>query len=190
MTESAEILVLYYTRHGATEKLARLAARGVEAAGAIARVRSVATIAGEQHAAAPLVRLEDLQECQGLLLGSPTRFGAMAAAMQAFFESTTPLWLSGALVGKPAGAFTSTGTMHGGNESTLLDILRPLLHHGMLLVGLPYTESALSSTQRGGTPYGASHVSDGAEAGLSADERSLALALGSRVARIAIQLGR
>lgn len=188
MTESAEILVLYYSRHGATEKLARLAARGVESAGAIARVRSVAALDGTS-AAAPVATLADLSECHGLLLGSPTRFGAMAAAMQAFFESTTPLWLSGALVGKPAGAFTSTSTMHGGNESTLLDILRPLLHHGMLLVGLPYTEPALSSTQRGGTPYGASHVSgaDG-QAALNPEERSLAMALGKRVASIAMQL--
>lgn len=189
MTESAEILVLYYSRHGATEKLARLAARGVESAGAIARVRSVVALDGTAGSAAPLATLADLRECHGLLLGSPTRFGAMAAAMQAFFEGTTPLWLSGALVGKPAGAFTSTGTLHGGNESTLLDILRPLLHHGMLLVGLPYTESALSSTQRGGTPYGASHVSgDDCQAALSPEERSLALALGKRVAEIAMQL--
>lgn len=189
MTQSVEILVLYYSRHGATEKLARLAARGVEAAGAIARVRSVAALGGESTCTAPLATLTDLQECQGLLLGSPTRFGAMAAAMQAFFESTTPLWLSGALVGKPAGAFTSTGTVHGGNESTLLDILRPLMHHGMLLVGLPYTEAALSSTQRGGTPYGASHVAgESGELALSAEQRSLAMALGKRVASIALQL--
>ena len=189
MTESAEILVLYYSRHGATEKLARLAARGVESAGASARLRCVAPLTGDNACAAPIATLSDLSECRGLLIGSPTRFGAMAAAMQAFFESTTPLWLSGALVGKPAGAFTSTGTLHGGNESTLLDILRPLLHHGMLLVGLPYTEAALSSTQRGGTPYGASHIS-GADGGLalSSEERSLAMALGKRVASIAMQL--
>ncbi len=190
-----EILVLYYSRHGAVEKLARLAARGVEATGARARLRTVASLNTGSHAdsdigaSAPIATLDDLRECAGLLLGSPTRFGAMAAAMQAFFESTTPLWLSGALVGKPAGAFTSTSTQHGGNEATLLDILRPLLHHGMLIVGLPYTESALSETSTGGTPYGASHVSgSNGSAPISAEERTLALALGKRVAATALAL--
>ncbi len=192
-----EILVLYYSRHGAVEKLARLAARGVEATGARARLRTVASLntgVGSDTGAkigesAPIATLDDLRECAGLLLGSPTRFGAMAAAMQAFFESTTPLWLSGALVGKPAGAFTSTSTQHGGNEATLLDILRPLLHHGMLIVGLPYTENALSETSTGGTPYGASHVSGSASnAPISSEERSLATALGKRVAQTASAL--
>jgi len=193
--ENIEILVLYYSRHGAVEKLARLAARGVEATGARARLRTVASLstsAGVDSgtgASAPIATLDDLRECAGLLLGSPTRFGAMAAAMQAFFESTTPLWLSGALVGKPAGAFTSTSTQHGGNEATLLDILRPLLHHGMLIVGLPYTENALSETSTGGTPYGASHVSgSNGNAPISAEERTLALALGKRVAQTALAL--
>ncbi len=189
--QDIEILVLYYSRHGAVEKLARLAARGVEAAGARARLRTVAALNTDASgsASAPLATLEDLRECAGLLLGTPTRFGAMAAAMQAFFESTTPLWLSGALVGKPAGAFTSTSTQHGGNESTLLDILRPLLHHGMLIVGLPYTENALSETSSGGTPYGASHVSGSAgNAPISAEERTLAMALGKRVAQTALAL--
>ena len=187
--QDIEILVLYYSRHGAVEKLARLAARGVEAAGARARVRTVASLNGDANASAPMATLDDLRECAGLLLGTPTRFGAMAAAMQAFFESTTPLWLSGALVGKPAGAFTSTSTQHGGNESTLLDILRPLLHHGMLLVGLPYTEVALSETSSGGTPYGASHVAGSSgNAPISAEERTLAMALGKRVAQTALAL--
>ena len=188
--QDVEILVLYYSRHGAVEKLARLAARGVEAAGARARVRTVASLNGDTGtASAPLATLDDLRECAGLLLGTPTRFGAMAAAMQAFFESTTPLWLSGALVGKPAGAFTSTSTQHGGNESTLLDILRPLLHHGMLLVGLPYTENALSETSSGGTPYGASHVAGSSgNAPISAEERTLTMALGKRVAQTALAL--
>ena len=188
--QDIEILVLYYSRHGAVEKLARLAARGVEAAGACARVRTVASLNGDTGtASAPLATLDDLRECAGLLLGTPTRFGAMAAAMQAFFESTTPLWLSGALVGKPAGAFTSTSTQHGGNESTLLDILRPLLHHGMLLVGLPYTENALSETSSGGTPYGASHVAGSSgNAPISAEERTLTMALGKRVAQTALAL--
>ena len=187
--QDIEILVLYYSRHGAVEKLARLAARGVEAAGARARVRTVASLNGDANASAPMATLDDLRECAGLLLGTPTRFGAMAAAMQAFFESTTPLWLSGALVGKPAGAFTSTSTQHGGNESTLLDMLRPLLHHGMLLVGLPYTEVALSETSSGGTPYGASHVAGSSgNAPISAEERTLAMALGKRVAQTALAL--
>ena len=192
MHADIEILVLYYSRHGAVEKLARLAARGVEAAGARARIRTVASLHGnssESGASAPIATLDDLRECAGLLLGTPTRFGAMAAAMQAFFESTTPLWLSGALVGKPAGAFTSTSTQHGGNESTLLDILRPLLHHGMLLVGLPYTENALSETTSGGTPYGASHVAGNAgSAPITLEERTLAMALGKRVAKTALAL--
>ena len=188
-SQDIEILVLYYSRHGAVEKLARLAARGVEATGARARVRTVAALHGDTNASAPLATLDDLRECAGLLLGTPTRFGAMAAAMQAFFESTTPLWLSGALVGKPAGAFTSTSTQHGGNESTLLDILRPLLHHGMLLVGLPYTENALSETSSGGTPYGASHVAGSSgNAPITPEERTLAMALGKRVAQTALAL--
>ncbi len=193
--QDIEILVLYYSRHGAVEKLARLAARGVEATGARARLRTVASLNASASddsgagASAPIATLDDLRECAGLLLGSPTRFGAMAAAMQAFFESTTPLWLSGALVGKPAGAFTSTSTQHGGNETTLLDILRPLLHHGMLIVGLPYTESALSETSSGGTPYGASHVAGSAgTAPISVEERTLAMALGKRVAQTALAL--
>lgn len=191
--QDIEILVLYYSRHGAVEKLARLAARGVEATGARARVRTVAALNGDVSrdvgASAPIASLEDLAECAGLVLGTPTRFGAMAAAMQAFFESTTPLWLSGALVGKPAGAFTSTSTQHGGNESTLLDILRPLMHHGMLLVGLPYTENALSETSSGGTPYGASHVAGSAgNAPITPEERTLAMALGKRVAETALAL--
>jgi NAD(P)H dehydrogenase (quinone) len=186
---TTEILVLYFSRYGATEKLARLAARGVERAGANARLRSCAPLVGEHTCQSPIVSLQDLQECQGLVLGSPTRFGSMAAAVQAFFESTTPLWLSGSLVNKPAGAFTSTSTVHGGNEATLLDLLRPLLHHGMLIVGLPYTEAALSTTAAGGTPYGASHVSgvEGNRA-VSADEKTLAMALGQRVAELAIRL--
>jgi NAD(P)H dehydrogenase (quinone) len=191
MAEAIEILVLYHSRHGAVEKLARLAARGVESTGARARLRCVAALDASNSSAAPLASMEDLRECHGLLVGSPTRFGNMSAAMQAFFEATTPLWLSGALSGKPAAAFTATATQHGGNESTLLDILRPLLHHGMLLVGLPYTESALSATTSGGTPYGASHVS-GASGGapISAEARSLAMALGARVAHTAMVLAR
>ena len=192
--QDMEILVLYYSRHGAVEKLARLAARGVEATGARARVRTVASLnagtgSDSGTSSAPIATLDDLRECAGLVLGTPTRFGAMAAAMQAFFESTTPLWLSGALVGKPAGAFTSTSTQHGGNEATLLDILRPLLHHGMLIVGLPYTENALSETSSGGTPYGASHVAGSTgNAPISAEERTLAMALGKRVAQTSLAL--
>jgi NAD(P)H dehydrogenase (quinone) len=190
-TQSVEVLVLYFSRHGATEKLARLAARGVEKAGVRARLRSCAPISGDNPCSAPVVSLQDLKECQGLIVGSPTRFGSMAAAMQAFFESTTPLWLSGALVDKPAAAFTSTSTMHGGNEATLLDLLRPLMHHGMVIVGLPYTEAALSNTEAGGSPYGASHVAGAdAQRAVSADEKTLAMLLGERVGNLALRLSR
>jgi NAD(P)H dehydrogenase (quinone) len=189
MADSGEILVLYFSRHGATEKLARLAARGVEEAGARARLRTVAPITGESNTQAALVALDDLSSCSGLILASPTRFGTMAAPLKAFFETTTPLWLSGALAGKPAAAITSTSSMHGGQESTLLSMLLPLLHHGMLIVGLPYTEAALSETQSGGTPYGASHVAGSSNQNpISAEEKTLARALGRRLAHTARQL--
>jgi NAD(P)H dehydrogenase (quinone) len=196
----AEILVLYYSRSGATAELARQVSRGVESVeGARARLRTVPAVSAESEAAAqpvpasgaPYARLADLRDTQGLLLGSPTRFGNMAAPLKYFLDSTASLWLSGALAGKPAGVFTSTRTLHGGQETTLLSMMLPLLHHGMVLVGLPYTESALSDTRSGGTPYGASHFN--AEEGapmLSEAERSLAQALGRRVASIALKLAR
>ena len=193
-----EILVLYYSRTGATAELARQACRGIESvAGAAARLRTVPAVTAESEhpvrpvpaTGAPYATLEDLRSCAGLLLGSPTRFGNMAAPLKYFLDGTSGLWLSGALNGKPAGVFTSTQTQHGGQESTLLSMMLPLLHHGMYLVGLPYSEPALHRTRSGGTPYGASHVSDGeSEPLLSGEEKERAQALGRRVAALAVRL--
>ena len=189
-----DILVLFYSRHGTTAELARLVARGVDAvAGANARLRTVPAVGAAATAVpadgAPYASHDDLRECAGLLLGSPVRFGNMAAPLMAFFDSTSSLWLTGVLAGKPAGAFTSGSTMHGGQETTPLAMLLPLLHHGMLLVGLPFTEPAMSSTTGGGTPYGASRVvPDGTRSGLTDAERELAQALGRRVAEISLRL--
>jgi NAD(P)H dehydrogenase (quinone) len=193
-----EILVLYYSRNGSTAELARQACRGVESvAGAAAKLRTVPLVSAENErpaklvpiTGAPYVTLEELRNAQGLLLGSPTRFGNMAAPLKYFLDSTASLWLDGSLAGKPAAVFTATQTMHGGQETTLLSMMLPLLHHGMLLVGLPYTERALSTTRAGGTPYGASHVA-GVQHGLTEDERVLAQALGKRVAQLAVTLAR
>jgi NAD(P)H dehydrogenase (quinone) len=197
----AEVLVLYYSRSGATAELARQVCRGVEGvAGASARLRSVAPVAALSDAPAqsvpasgpPYATLADLIETDALVMGSPTRFGNMAAPLKYFLDGTSSLWLSGGLAGKPAGVFTSTQTMHGGQESTLLSMMLPLLHHGMYLVGVPYTERALNETRGGGTPYGASHVGVAASAAgvLSESERMLAQALGRRVAALAVQLAR
>ena len=196
----AEILVLYYSRSGKTAQLARLIARGVEEVdGMQARLRSVPPVAPvttrasppEPDEGAPYVVASDLGECAGLILGSPTRFGNMAAPMKFFLDSTGAQWASGALVGKPAGLFTATHTMHGGQESTLLSMMLPLLHHGMLIVGLPFTLPAVTQTRTGGTPYGASHVGGpSGENTLSEDERDLARALGQRVATVAARLAR
>lgn len=195
-----EVLVLYYSRKGATAAMARQIARGIEAAGAVARIRTVPPVSAECEAVAPSIPTagapyadaRDLSECAGLVLGSPTRFGNMAAPLKYFLDSTSGLWLSGAMVGKPAAVFTSTSTLHGGQESTLLTMMLPLLHHGMLLVGLPYSLPELSSTQTGGTPYGASHVSGtGPEPrALSKEETVLCEALGRRVADTALRLAR
>ena len=194
----SEVLVLYYSRTGKVAQLARLVARGVEEVpGMQARLRSVPPVAAVTASAqppvpddgAPYVGIDDLRECSALLLGSPTRFGNMAAPLKHFIDSTSAAWASGTLAGKPAGVFTSTSTMHGGQESTLLSMMVPLLHHGCVLVGIPYTEPLLSSTKGGGTPYGASHVSgmqDDPEP--SADEAQLARALGRRLATIAVKL--
>ena len=189
-----EILVLYYSRHGATAELARHVVRGVEGTtGTSARLR---TVPGTGAAPGPVpdegpiyATHADLQECAGLVLGSPVRFGNMAGPLQAFFESTSGLWLAGALAGKPAGAFVAGATPHGGQESTLLSMLLPLLHHGMLIVGLPFTEPAIAVTPGGGTPYGASRVAgtDGRRP-LADAERQLAQALGRRVAATAQRL--
>lgn len=196
----SEILVLYYSRTGATEALAREVARGVDAVdGAAARLRTVPAVSSETEATAPPVpsagppyaTADDLVECDGLVLGSPTRFGNMSAAMKYFLDGTSAQWLAGRLIGKPAGLFTSTGSLHGGQEATLLTMAVPLLHHGMLIVGLPYSEPALTETTGGGTPYGASHVAGpDANPRLTADEITLARALGRRVAEIAVRLAR
>ena len=189
-----EVLVLYYSRHGATEKMANLVARGVESIdGVQARIRSVPEVSEVCEAVedtipasgAPYVSLDDLQECDGLALGSPTRFGNMAAPLKYFLEKTTAQWLSGSLIDKPAAVFTSTSSLHGGQEATLLSMMIPLLHHGMIICGLPYSESDLLTTQSGGTPYGASHVagSDNSKA-ISDEEKRLCIALGKRLAKM------
>lgn len=189
------VLVLYYSRHGATAQMAQLIARGVESiAGVEARLRTVpdistvceATVDQIPAEGALYVTPDDLKNCAGLALGSPTRFGNMAAPMKYFLETTSALWLSGDLVDKPAAVFTSTSSQHGGQESTLLSMMIPLLHHGMLMAGLPYTEADLLSTKTGGTPYGASHVA-GAQNNhaISDEEKRLCIALGKRVATIA-----
>lgn len=186
------ILVLYYSRQGATREMARHIARGIESTGLSARLRTVPAVSAECEQTAPDIpetgdiyaSLDDLTGCSGLVLGSPTRFGNMAAPLKYFLDSTTPLWLNGALIDKPAAVFTSTGSLHGGQESTLLSMMLPLLHHGMVLVGLPYAEPALLNTQTGGTPYGASHWAGGdGQKPLSSDEVALCQALGKRVAR-------
>lgn len=193
-----EILVLYYSHHGSVRELARHIARGIEQTpGIAARLRTVpkvsttceATDAAIPDDGAPYVEARDLEECIGLAMGSPTRFGNMAAPLKYFLDSTSGAWLKGTLAGKPAAVFTSTTTMHGGQESTLLSMMLPLLHHGMLILGIPYTEAALSTTREGGTPYGASHVSgsDGTTAA-SEQERLLAIALGRRLAETAAKL--
>lgn len=196
---SHDILVLYYSRSGHTAQLARLIARGVEEIPSMrARLRQVPPVAPvtevaqppEPDEGAPYVTREDLAECAGLALGSPTRFGNMAAPLKYFLDSTGAEWASGLLAGKPAAVFTATSTMHGGQESTLLSMSLPLLHHGMLLVGLPYTEPALSATLSGGTPYGASHVAGPkGDNGITEHERELARALGRRLADVARRLG-
>ena len=192
------ILVLHYSRHGATADMARHIARGIEQQGMEARLRTVPAVSAECEAVAPSVpedgaiyaTHDDLRHCAGLAVGSPTRFGNMAAPMKYFLDGTSSLWLTGELVGKPAGVFTSTPSLHGGQESTLLSMMLPLLHHGMLITGLPYSESALLTTQSGGTPYGPSHLA-GADSKRALDDHEISLcrALGQRLANIAQQLG-
>lgn len=194
-----EVLVLYYSRHGSVAKMARLVARGIESvAGAAARLRTVPPVTADHAPRGPEIPEEgppyatprDLAECAGLVLGSPTRFGNMAAPLKHFLDGTSAQWLSGALAGKPAAVFTSTSTLHGGQETTLISMMLPLLHHGMLIVGLPYTEPPLGATASGGTPYGASHhAGTGHEPrALTKDEEALCLALGRRVAEVAVKL--
>ena len=198
MIPDKEILVLYYSQHGAVRQMAQFIARGIEqVAGVQARLRTVPKVSTVSETTAPSIPQEgapyaeqrDLEECIGIALGSPTRFGNMAAAMKYFWDSTGDLWLRHTLVGKPAAVFTSTGTMHGGQESTLLSMMLPLLHHGMVIVGLPYSEPELSNTRQGGTPYGASHVAGLAnDQAVSEDEKKLCIALGKRLAQIALKL--
>ena len=195
-----EILVLYYSRGGSVARLARQVARGVgEVEGMAARLRTVPPVAAVTQAAsppvpdegAPYVERADLVECAGLLIGSPTRFGNMAAPLKHFIDGLGAEWASGTLVGKPAGAFTSTATMHGGQESTLLTMLVPLLHHGCVVAGIPFTEPALNTTRSGGTPYGASHVAGMQDDPQPTDEEAqLARALGRRIAELAARLAR
>jgi NAD(P)H dehydrogenase (quinone) len=194
-----EILIVYYSRHGATAELARHAARGVESIpGCTATLRTVPPVSAESErpvkpvpdAGAPYASLDELRRADGLLLGSPTRFGNMAAPLKYFLDGTSSLWLDGTLSGKPAALFSSSQTMHGGQESTLLTMAVPLLHHGMMVLGLPFTERGINQTRTGGTPYGATHVASvAAQPGvLSEDEMQLAQALGKRVADVAATL--
>ena len=193
-----EILIVYFSRSGHTATMAQRIARGVEeVAGARARLRTVPPVAPvtqvaappEPDSGAPYVRRQDLAECAGLIMGSPTRFGNMAAPLKHFLDTTAPDWLAGTLVGKPAAVFTSTGTLHGGQESTLLSMMLPLLHHGALVVGVPYTQPELNSTSSGGTPYGASHWAGvHGERELTGEEGTICRAVGRRVAELAVRL--
>lgn len=200
MSNTPYVLVLYYSRSGATAEMARQMAAGIERiSGMEARLRTVPPVSPTCEAIAPdipeegavYVELDDLRNCSALALGSPTRFGNMAAPLKYFLDTTSSLWMNGALVDKPACAFTSTSSLHGGQESTLLTMLVPLLHHGMVYAGIPYSETDLLSTQGGGTPYGASHLA-GARSDRSVDEmeRALCVAQGKRIARLALALER
>lgn len=196
-SETPYVLVLYYSRYGATAAMASQIARGIEQVPGIdARLRTVPAVSADCEAIAPAIPAEgaiycteeDVRHCAGLVLGSPTRFGNMAAALKYFLDGTSSLWASGALAGKPGAVFTSTASLHGGQETTLLSMMLPLLHHGMLITGLPYTEEALHHTRTGGTPYGPSHLAAQDNTGLSDDEIALCQSLGKRLARIALQL--
>jgi NAD(P)H dehydrogenase (quinone) len=192
------ILVLYYSRNGSTLEMAKQIARGVESIGSLeARLRTVPAVSPVTEATEPSIPLEgaiycspaDLTHCAGLILGSPTRFGNMAAPLKYFLDGTSNAWVNGDLINKPAAVFTSTSTLHGGQESTLLSMMLPLLHHGMVIAGIPYSEATLSKTKTGGTPYGASHLATGTQANqLSDDEILLCQALGKRIATLALHL--
>lgn len=194
----SDVLVLYYTQGGSVRRMAELIAEGIERVpGASARLRTVPKVAATTtiaepsipDAGAPYCELRDLEECAGLALGSPTRFGNMAAPMKYFLDGTASLWMSGALAGKPACVFTSTASLHGGQETTLLSMMLPLLHHGMLIMGLPYTNAELLATRTGGTPYGASHFAGAADDQPVSDaERALCIAQGKRLAEVAMRL--
>jgi NAD(P)H dehydrogenase (quinone) len=198
MIELPYVLVLYYSRSGATEKMAQLIGRGIEQVSGIeARLRTVPNVSANSEATEPSIPSsgavlcceDDLRHCAGLILGSPTRFGNMAGAMKSYIDSTGALWASGSLIDKPCAVFTSTSSLHGGQESTLLSMALPLLHHGMIFCGLPYSEAALNTTTSGGTPYGASHVAGAnSDAEISAEESQLCQALGKRIARLTLSL--
>jgi NAD(P)H dehydrogenase (quinone) len=193
-----EILIVYYSSGGATHELARMVARGVDSVSGIsAKLRTVPRVSAVSEAVEsdiptdgpPYASLDDLKDCAGLILGSPVRFGNMAAPLKYFIDQTSGVWLSGGLSGKPAGVFTSGGSLHGGQESTLISMMIPLFHHGMILSGIPYSEAALFATQGGGTPYGASHVGGALnDREIDSEEKSLAMALGRRVAELALKL--
>lgn len=181
----AKILILYYSRHGAVAALADKIAIGVQQAGAEAMLRCIPPLDANHASRHPLVTQQELCECDGLAFGSPVRFGNMVADAKAFWDNTSTLWLKGILIDKPAGVFTSSGSMHGGNEATLLSMMLPLLHHGMMLVGIPYCEPELHQTQSGGTPYGPTHVSGmHSDKKLSVEEQRLAISFGKRLAII------
>ena len=191
-----KILILYYSRHGSTAEMAQYIARGVESvSGAEAVIRTVPEVSAACEKIADTIpetgaiyaSLEDLKTCDGLALGSPTHFGNMSASLKYFIDNTSEVWFSGALIGKPASVFTSTGSLHGGQESTLLSMMLPLLHHGMMILGLPYSEHALRETSSGGTPYGASHLANELNR-ITDEEKKLCLALGSRLAKTALLL--
>ena len=194
--EEPYVLVLFYSRNGATARMAAEVARGIEAAALPAKLRTVPPVSPDTEASlppvpdagAPYCTAEDLRQCAGLIMGSPTRFGNMASPLRYFLDQTSDLWLDGGLSGKPAAVFTSTGSLHGGQETTLISMMLPLLHHGMVIAGLPYSEAALMHTRTGGTPYGASHWAGGNDGELSEDEVALCRALGNRVARLARKL--
>ena len=193
-----ELLVLYYSRHGAVKEMAHLVARGIEQVdGVAARLRTVPPVStvceavqpAVPDAGAPYAELKDLEDCIGLALGSPTRFGNMAAPLKYFWDTTGEMWLNGRLAGKPASVFTSTSSLHGGQETTLTSMMLPLLHHGMLIVGIPYSEPELMMTREGGTPYGASHnAGPASDQPVTAHERKLCIALGRRLGEIALKL--
>ncbi|WP_406827942.1 NAD(P)H:quinone oxidoreductase [Microbulbifer sp. ARAS458-1] len=191
------ILVLYYSRNGATARMAAELGRGIEETGLEARLRTVPAVSPNTEASeppvpdsgAPFCTADDLRKCAGLLMGSPTRFGNMASPLRYFLDQTSDMWLDGSLSGKPAAVFTSTGSLHGGQETTLLSMMLPLMHHGMIIAGIPYSEGALMHTTTGGTPYGASHWAGGNDGELSQDETTLCRALGKRIATLAEKLG-
>jgi NAD(P)H dehydrogenase (quinone) len=194
----AEILILYYSRHGATAEMARIIARGVEEIpGVVAKLRTVpevstlceATEDSIPDSGAPYVDEADFRDCDGLILGSPTRFGNMASAMKYCLDSTSPLWMNGVMIGKPACVFTSTSSLHGGQESTLLSMMLPLLHHGMMILGIPYSETALLHTQSGGTPYGASHMAGSdSKLPITEEEKRICKTQGRRMAETVVRL--